>query len=178
MHGLIFASLRDYTSRELGQNETARVWADRTYDTEKAYGDEEFGERLEAVGDALGRSQDGLQREFGTFAAGTTFATLFPDYFVESRDTLTFLLGVEEKIHELVRATIPGAQPPNLHVRPFGSTGVLVSYTSDRRLCSLLEGLVQGTASHYGDEVELEELQCMHRGDPGCVWSVARADAA
>jgi len=175
VHGLIFASLRDYTARELGETDAARLWAGRAYHTGRAYGDEEFHERLEGVRAALGRSQEDLQRDFGVFAARTTFTGLFPDYFIESRDTLTFLLGVEAKIHELVRATIPGAQPPNLHVRPLGTTGVLVSYTSDRRLCCLLEGLVLGTAAHYGEQMELEELQCMHRDDPGCVWSVVRA---
>lgn len=172
MHGLIFASLRDYSFRRLGEEKAESLWAGTLYETTEAYGDGEFRDRLEDVGTTLGLSQDELQRDFGAFAAGTTFAALFPDYFADSGNTLTFLLGVEEKIHELVRATIPGAYPPNLHVRRLGRDGVLVSYTSQRQFCCLLEGLVRGTAAHYGEQYELEELQCMHRGDPGCVWSV------
>jgi hypothetical protein len=172
MHGLIFASLRDYSIRRLGKETAERLWAGASYETDLAYGDGEFRDRLGSVGQALALPGDELQRDFGVFAARTTFAGLFPDYFAASGDTLTFLLGVEEKIHELVRATIPGAYPPNLHVRPLGRDGVLVSYTSQRELCRLLEGLVRGTAAHYGEQVELEELQCMHNGDPGCVWSV------
>jgi Haem-NO-binding len=181
VHGLIFASLRDYSIRRLGADGAERLWVGASYATDLAYGDGEFRDRLESVGRALGLPNDELQRDFGAFAARTTFAGLFPDYFAGSGDTLTFLLGVEEKIHELVRATIPGAYPPNLHVRPLGRDGVLVSYTSQRQLCHLLEGLVRGTAAHYGERVELEELQCMRSGDPGCVWSVvssARADTS
>jgi hypothetical protein len=39
---------------------------------------------------------------------------------------------------------------------------VLVSYTSERMLCQLLEGLVHGTAAHYGDDILMEETQCIH----------------
>ena len=177
MHGLIFASLRDYSERRLGDEEAAHLWAESPYEAAGAYEDEEFRERLDAVGQALRLTQDELLRDFGVFAAGTTFAGLFPDYFAESADTLTFLLGVEDKIHDLVRATIKGAYPPSLHVRPLGEDGMLVSYTSERRLCCLLEGLVRGTAAHYGEDVTLEELQCMRLGDPGCVWSVVRTES-
>ena len=119
-----------------------------------------------------GRDGDETQRGFGAFAAQKTFAGLYPGYYAESGDTCTFLLGIEERIHELVRATIPGATPPKLHVQRLGEHGVLVSYTSRRGLCRLLEGLVHGTAEYYGERIELEELQCMHRGDAGCVYSV------
>ena len=77
-----------------------------------------------------------------------------------------------------MRATIVGASPPELHVQPFGEVGVLVSYTSERRLCAMLEGLVRGTAEHYGEALVVEEIQCMHRGDAGCVFTVARADSS
>ena len=84
------------------------------------------------------------------------------------------MLGIEEKIHELVRATIAGANRPRLHVQRLSELGVLVSYTSERKLCRLLEGLVHGTAAYYGDDVIVEEIQCMHRGDAGCVFTVVR----
>ena len=125
---------------------------------------------------ATGNSMDEIQRGFGSFAAQESFAALYPAYYEENADTFEFLLGIEGKIHELVRATIPGASPPELHVQPFGEVGVLVSYTSERRLCRLLEGLVLGTAERYGEKLIVEEIQCMHHGDPGCVFTVTRAE--
>jgi Haem-NO-binding len=175
VHGLIFAGLREFSGRRLGEHAAAELWAGRTYETTAAYSDDEFRERVSALGEAIGIGEDELLRDFGAFAGETTFVGLFPDSFHESSGTLEFLLGVEHRIHDLVRATIPGAAPPNLHVRPLGDDGVLVSYTSDRRLCRLLEGLVRGTAAHYREDVEVEELQCMLDGDAGCVWSVVRA---
>ncbi len=31
---------------------------------------------------------------------------------------------------------------------------------------------MSGSAAHYGERIELEEIQCMHRGDPGCVFTL------
>lgn len=176
MHGLIFASLRAYTALRLGEEQAAELWADRVFETTEAYDDEWFAAQLERLIAATGASKDEVQRGFGSFAAQSTFAKLYPAYYEESGDTFTFLLGIEEKIHELVRATIPGAYPPKLHVQPLGEVGVLVSYTSERRLCRLLEGLVLGTAAHYGEKRVVEEIQCMHEGDPGCVFTVTRPE--
>jgi len=172
MHGLIFAGLRDYSIHRLGEEAAAELWEDRVFATTETYDDEWFAAQLQRLVAATGDSRTDVERDFGVFAAQVTFAGLYPDYYVESGDVYTFLLGIEEKIHELVRATIRGATPPKLHVHALGDHGVLVSYTSDRKLCRLLEGLVRGTAAHYGNTVELEEIQCMHRGDAGCVFTV------
>ena len=175
MHGLIFAGLRDYTVLRLGEERTAELWSDRVFEITEAYDDNWFGAQLERLAAATGESLRDVQRGFGEFAARKTFVDLYPDYYEQSGDTFAFLLGIEEKIHVLVRATIAGAYPPKLHVRPMSELGVLVSYTSERRLCGLLEGLVDGTAAHYGDDVVIEEIQCMHRGDPGCVFTVLQS---
>jgi Haem-NO-binding len=178
VHGLILAGLRDYSAERLGAARAAELWSDRAFDPSEAYDDAWFRAQFERLVAATGDSADDVERDFGAFAAQNSFAALFPNYYAESADTLVFLLGIEERIHELVRATIRGASPPKLHVRPLGETGVLVSYTSERGLCKLLEGLVRGTAQHYGDAIEVEELQCMRHGDPGCVFSVVRSDDA
>ena len=174
MHGLIFASLRDYTAVRLGEAHAAELWADRIFETSKAYEDQWFEAQLERLVAATGDSMDEIQRGFGSFAAQSTFTGLYPAYYEQSADTFAFLLGIEEKIHELVRTTIPGSHPPRLHVTPLDEAGVLIAYTSERGLCRLLEGLVLGTAEQYGETVVVEEVQCMRHGDPGCVFTVMR----
>jgi len=99
---------------------------------------------------------------------------LFPGYYASCASTREFLLGIEDQIHEVVRATIDGAAPPRLRVTPLGATDVMVSYTSERRLCHLLEGLVLGTAAYYREEHRVAQTQCMHHGDPACAVLVER----
>ncbi len=177
MHGLIFAGLRDYSIVRLGERKATELWQGRQFELDEAYDDTSFAAQVDRLAAATGEQVADVERGFGSFVAQQTFTELFPAYYEESADCFAFLLGIEEKIHEVVRATIPGASPPKLHVHAFGDLGVLVSYTSERGLCTLLEGLVLGTATYYGDEIAIEELQCMRRGDPGCVFSVQRAES-
>ncbi len=172
MHGLIFGALREFAEHRLGAETAASIWAGRRFELDEVYDDADFLAQLERVRAAAGVTQDEIQRPFGSFTAQNAFLRLFPDYYAANDGSVPFLLGIEEKIHEVVRTTIPGALPPKLHVRTLGADGVLVSYTSERQLCRLLEGLLLGVAAHYGERVALEEIQCMHRHDPGCVFTV------
>jgi Haem-NO-binding len=176
MHGLVFASLRDYSTERLGDAQAGELWGDRVFAADDSYDDEWFAAQLDRLAAATGEPRRQVERGFGSYAARVTFAQLYPDYYAESGDVFTFLLGVEKKIHELVRATIPGARPPHLNVTPLEDVGVLISYTSVRGLCGMLEGLVVGTAEALGNGVAIEEVLCMHRGDPGCTFTVVASE--
>jgi hypothetical protein len=172
VHGLVFASLRDYSAERLGTAEADELWGDRVFARDESYDDEWFYAQLDRLAVASGEPRRRVEHGFGVFAAQHTFAQLYPDYYEQSGDVFTFLLGVEEKIHQLVRSTIPGARPPHLHVRPLDPVGVIISYTSARGLCGMLEGLVVGTAAALGDDIAIEQVLCLHEGDPGCMFTV------
>jgi hypothetical protein len=172
VHGLLLFTLVEFARQSRGALPGEPVYA-----ADAEYPDEAFADLVDRAAAATGRTRAELLREFGRHTALTTFPRLFPDYYASRKGARSFLLGVEDQIHELVRATIEFARPPRLRVAPFGADGVVISYTSERGLCDLLEGLVHGTAEHYGEELQLEQPQCMHRGDIGCVFFVSRADA-
>ena len=134
----------------------------------EAYPDEDFLAAVTKASDLTGIAADELVCEFGAFAGKTTFPRLYPAYYSVAGGARPFLLTVENLIHELVRATIPKARPPQLGVAPLGEDGVSVDYSSPRKLCALLRGLVEGTARHYGEKVESDETACMLRGDERC----------
>jgi hypothetical protein len=172
MHGLIFHAFRSFLASGYG-SATDRIWADAgAYDVTQAHPDADFLELVERAATATGLSPDDLLRRFGEFAAMRTFADLYPDYYRESGGARAFLLSVEDHIHALVRRAVPDAQPPRLHAMPLGDRGVAITYSSERQLCNLLEGLVRGTARFYGEEVTLEHPQCMLRGAVACAFFV------
>jgi hypothetical protein len=173
VHGIIFTSFRHFVTNRFGREQATRLWADEPqYLITEAYGDAVFTRLFAKVAEETDSGPDELLRDFGVFAAERTFVLLYPSYFDVAGDARTFLLTVENRIHELVRATVPDARPPQLHVEPLGDDGVRILYTSPRRLCVLLEGLVQGTARHFGEEAEVVEVECMQRGAPACVFEV------
>ena len=173
MHGLIFSSLRDYATAQYGEEITRDLFTgEPVYLLSEAYADERLGALIGRAAELTGVEPDAIVHDFGVFAAETTFARLYPAYFAISGSAREFLLTVETRIHELVRATVPHASPPQLGVGEWGDDGVEILYTSPRRLCVLLRGLVEGTAAHYVEAATIEEASCMHRGADACRFLV------
>lgn len=173
MHGVIFTSLRDYVSAEYGPEVVEKVFErEPVYLLSQSYDDERLVELIRRTCEITGRDSNAVIHEFGVFTAQRTFARLYPAFFAIAPSARDFLLTVETRIHELVRATIPRADPPHLHVEALGEDGVSIVYDSPRRLCVLLRGLTEGTALHYGESVSIDESTCMLRGDEACTFQV------
>ena len=178
MHGVIFTSLRDYVTAAHGDELTGDVFAGQpTFRLDEAYPDEQLVRLIDRAAQASGRTVEAVLHDFGVFTAITTFPRLYPAFFAVAPSARDFLLTVEARIHELVRATIPNAAPPELAITPLDDDSVSILYASRRGLCVLLRGLVQGTASHYGEQATLEETTCMQRGDPACRFEVRLSPA-
>lgn len=173
MHGVIFSSFRDYLTAEHGSEAAQRVFEDESdYLLSESYPDESLDRLVERATEEVGADAEELVHDFGVYAAATTFTRLYPAFFAIVKSTREFLLTVETRIHELVRATIPNAAPPRLHVTELGADGVSIDYSSPRRLCVLLRGLVKGTARHFGEAAKIEEPTCMLRGDDRCTFEI------
>ena len=173
MHGLVLNSFGSFCERRGLKPRDLEP-----YSGKQAYPDEVFAELLQSAAAEAGVSESALLHEFGV-ELGTEFFPAFAPGFYERHSSLTAaLLSVEEEIHERVRTALPGSGPPHLSVRPLGADGVVIAYTSDRRLCALLEGLVEGTARRFDTTVEVTHPQCMLRGETSCsviVQTVGRA---
>jgi hypothetical protein len=173
VHGLIFMSLRDYLTAAHGADVSKRVFdGEPAYLLSESYPDENLARLVGRASEAADVEPDALVHDFGVFTASTTFTRLYPALFAIAASAREFLLRVETLIHELVRATIPNAAPPQLHVAELDADGVSIVYTSPRRLCVLLRGLTEGTAQHYGEKAAIEEKTCMRRGDDACTFEV------
>jgi hypothetical protein len=165
----------DFT-RNVYPDAAEAIWAgEPEYSATEAYPDEEFLRVLQSASEQLAMSPPAVLRRFGSFAAEVTFRSLYPNFYEECTGTRQFLLEVEGRIHRLVRATIPHASPPKLHVVPLGAAGVTVTYTSERGLCDLVDGLIRGTARHYHERYTVDQVQCMQRGDSACAFTVEPA---
>ena len=173
MHGLIFASFRDYLVTEHGVDVAKDVTAgEPQYTLSEAYPDEQFLALLERACARTALSRDELLFEFGAFTAATTFARLYSVLFRASPTARDFLLTVETPIHEVVREALPDARPPELAVTDLGDEGLEIAYSSPRRICAMLRGLAVGTGRVYGEALEVDELECMHHGASACRFRI------
>lgn len=173
VHGLIFASFRDYLLTEHGSDVAHEVTAgEPQYTLSEAYPDEQFLALLERACARTGLAREEILFEFGTFTAAVTFARLYSVLFRASATARDFLLTVETPIHQVVREALPEARPPELAVTDLGDDGLGIVYASPRRVCAMLRGLVEGTGRVYGEALEVEELECMLEGAEACRFVV------
>ena len=43
-----------------------------------------------------------------------------------------------------------------------------MGYNSERKLCALAHGFIEGAGDHYSQAMTVEHPLCMHRGDESC----------
>jgi hypothetical protein len=173
LHGVIFTSFRDYLAETHGGDLARELFAhEPIYLLSEAYPDERLLGLISRTAEATGKDVDDVLHDFGIFTGEITFTRLYPAFFAIAPSAREFLLTVETRIHELVRATIPHALPPQLSVSELGGDGVVIDYSSPRQLCVLLRGLAEGTARHYGETATIDELACMRRGDASCRFEI------
>lgn len=108
-------------------------------------------------------------------------ATRYPGFFDSCEDSISFLSTLEEVIHREVRKLYEGAEPPTILVESLGGGRALVTYKSVRCLDALAEGMLVGTARHFGERVHIER-QTAEPAEPGtamfqCHFTSAMADS-
>jgi hypothetical protein len=68
-----------------------------------------------------------------------------------------------------LRQTHEGVTPQLFHYEAPARPGeVRLIYDSQRKLCSVLRGAIEGAAERYGEQVRIVERSCMKRGAPVC----------
>lgn len=86
------------------------------------------------------------------------------------------VISLDGIIHPEVRKVYPGAEVPGFATLEIGDA-LQVTYTSQRGLCALAEGLMRGAGAWFGRELSVEHHSCVHRGADSCVMLVREVGA-
>lgn len=176
MKGIIFNLLEEVVDREIGEGawdgllEAARV--EGVYTSLGNYPDAEMVSLVGAAAERFGKTPAEVLRWFGA-AALHLLAERYPVFFHGHKSSETFLPTLNDVIHKEVRKIYAGADVPDFRFEPPAPGRLVMSYASARGLCAFAEGLITGTARHFGEDVALTQTQCTHRGDPRCVFDLS-----
>jgi hypothetical protein len=174
--GIVFNLLEEAVSREHGD----AVWDDLldaasvngAYTSLGSYPDEDLLKLVGAASSALGLPPDDVVRWFGRSAI-PLLADKYPDFFSPHQSTRPFVLTLNSIIHPEVRKLYPGADVPVFDYDTSSEDVLVMGYESARKMCSFAEGLIEGTAAHYGETATIEQPKCMKRGDEKCVLEIS-----
>jgi tRNA A-37 threonylcarbamoyl transferase component Bud32/predicted hydrocarbon binding protein len=178
MHGLIFLQLQRFAQKQGGITAWDSLLQDaqlpiKSYSPARAYADEELMALVGAASRLLNIPAGAVLEAFGEFLA-PELIRLYAKLIEPEWRTLDLIENTEQLIHTAVRVGNPGAQPPVLHCVRSTPDELQMVYSSDRQLCSLARGIVNGVARHYGETVHISEDACRLRGDPFCAFQVTR----
>jgi hypothetical protein len=174
--GVVYNLLEECVSSEYGEDtwddllESAGL--DGVYTSLGSYPDEELFSLVAAASDALGQPADSIIRWFGRCAM-PLLASQYPGFFEPHANTRAFVLTLNGIIHPEVRKLYSGADVPTFTFDGSSDDLLVMGYRSKRKLCAFAEGLLEGAAIHYGEEIAIEQPRCMLRGDERCVLEIS-----
>lgn len=96
-------------------------------------------------------------------------ATRYPECFASRRSTRDFVVSLGPVLESAFARMYPnGPRPLECTVTRDGL--IQMSYYGRPRLCSLIDGVIDGAALYYGDSVDASHAECVRRGHSRCLW--------
>lgn len=179
MKGIIFNLLEEIVLEEFGEETWLALvdsaGASGSYTSLGNYPDREMLDLVASAAAALKLSEAEVLRWFGE-RAFPKLARRYPALVDGHPGPGALLLSVNTLIHPEVRKLYPGAVCPHFGFATAGEGApIRMTYRSPRRLCSLVEGFLNGVAAHFGTKVDIAHDRCTHAGADECQLAVAWA---
>ncbi|WP_291650264.1 heme NO-binding domain-containing protein [Clostridium sp.] len=111
---------------------------------------------IQTIADNVGTSVNELWQVIGENNL-QKFSEDYPVFF--KRVNLYKFLDSLNFIHSIIMKKIRGAKPPKMHLEPISSNSIYFTYRSDRELFDYFLGLLNGSAKHFGENIEVKEVE-------------------
>lgn len=159
MKGIVFTEFLELLEGELGPLQAQRVIdscaleSGGVYTSVGTYPCEEMGTLVGAVSKTTGQCPTKLLKGFGHHLAGT-FKEAYPQYF-ETDDFFDFVESIDSHIHVEVQKLYADAELPRFHIIMRTDDTLVVDYRSSRALEHLAYGLLEASASAFGETLDI-----------------------
>lgn len=179
MQGLIFNALEEFVL----ENADLATWnailnetdlpSGGIYTAGVRYDDSEMMALAEAVCQKLGVDRATGLEVFGKFLFGF-LQTRMASVLEGRKDLFETLEKLDDTVHVNVKRLHPNAYLPSFQFEYIDSNAGYLDYRSDRKLCELASGLIQGCAEYFHAPIHLQHVECMHDGAGRCRWHIER----
>ncbi len=178
MHGVIHRELKEFVDERMEDGAWEELRGDagiepKLYLPVSHYPDEEFTAVVDAIADRSGADRRDVLENLGRFLAPELLST-FRSHVREGWDVLDLLENLEA-IYDRVGGQDEETDLPTINCDRVVSDMVVLTYESDRELCPLGEGIVDGIAAEYDEPLSVEQDRCLLEGDDRCEFTIERA---
>ncbi len=180
MKGIILVVWEKYLNDRFGSKfiDTYREEIGETKDqlpiSGRTYPDEVLVKGLHAASQLSFLSEDRLMVEYGRYFMINGLVEYLCGYLLAQAWNGYDLLLQMRDAHAQMRRTPEGLEPPLFEYQVLSDDHrhMILTYDSNRKLCSLLEGCVLGAAERFGEKVHIHEKVCMKKGAAVCQFEI------
>lgn len=175
MLGLIFMTWEKYLAERFGERflqtyrNTMGEAAALSLVASRYYDDDLLVQGVSTVSKLAHIPTDALLREYGRYYIINGLTGKLCAYLLTGVHSGRELLLAMRDSHAHLRTAFEGATPPVFeYVASQNPNEVILLYRSERRLCSVLQGAIEGAALRYNEQVRVVERTCMNKGAAVC----------
>jgi predicted hydrocarbon binding protein len=177
MKGIINKGIQEFVETKFGAEAWEKVKSlagcqEPFFASAQDYPDEMTLALVRAGSEVSRLSPETVMIEYGKFIVPNTLKKSYPTCFALAGSSPREFLCNMGRVHEQVTRSVPNATPPRFEYDDLPDGRLLMHYRSNRKLCPVLRGLILGVGVLFGQELEVKETSCMHRGDLHCTIEV------
>lgn len=136
------------------------------------YLDEDF---MEIVSKAVHKTKiptPELLKAFGKFCF-PVYSKKFPQFITPHKTLKSFLMSLDSLHYIEVKKLYQDARPPAFRCNDSGPDTLSMEYESPRKMCPMMEGLLEGAAEYFQTSVNHHHTRCMLKGAPSCKFEMS-----
>lgn len=177
MKGIVFNYLEDFVVEGFGEDKWDALFskcpahAQEIYVGPETYPDSHMVAILTVASKQLELPPEKILHAFGKYL----FKRLAEDYHALMKPydhPKPFLMSIDGIIHVEVMKMMEKASPPKFTYQDTGPNTLQMNYYSHRKLCPLMEGILEGVDLHYGISIKYSHSKCLSKGDECCSFEL------
>ena len=178
MKGMIFNLLEDLIDEKFGEEIMEEIYAQAKLSDgappfvgPETYPDSDLFAIVTLLSEKTDLPIETLVYEFGKYLF-PILANKYPVFLENMNSPIEFLKTVNDVIHLEVKKLFEAANPPKIIIEQIDSNRAVLHYSSERKLCKLVEGLLDGVGDYFGQKISYSHQQCMQDSTHECILNI------
>ncbi|MBZ6494194.1 heme NO-binding domain-containing protein [Natrinema longum] len=179
MHGIILKTLQAFVVDTYGEDAWLAIQdradiEEKVYVPVTVYPDRDVYEIARTAGELTDQSPRTILTQYGTWVVPALLET-YDLHIDDEWEGLELIANIQQFHTSLRTRDMTTLTTPRIRSERIDDDRVRITYDSDRKLCDVARGAIQGVAERFDEELIAEERTCMHEGDDACQFDIRRA---
>ncbi|AGB30610.1 Heme NO binding domain-containing protein [Natrinema pellirubrum DSM 15624] len=182
MHGIILQTLQSFVVDTYGEDAWLAIQneadiEEKVYVPVTVYPDGDVYEIARTAGDLTDQSPRTILTQYGRWVVPALLET-YDLHIDDDWEGLELIANIQRFHTSLRTRDMTTLTTPRIRSERVDENRVRITYDSDRKLCDVARGAIQGVADRFDEDLVAEERTCMHEGDDACVFDIRRRVSA